>query len=378
MAETPLQNRLRAVRVRLGRSQQELAQAAGVTRQTVGGIEGGQYAPSATVALRLARALGCQVEDLFWLEEETATLEAAPVEDFASAGEAQRLVVGRVGGRWLAHPLSGENAFRTEMVPADGVGEQAVGDERVRVELLEDPAALERTVLLAGCTPALSLWSRAAERWHPGLRVHWTFANSREALRRLARGEVHAAGLHLWDAEREEFNAPFVREALGGQPALLVNLGVWEEGLALPPGNPRRLRQVEDLARPDVEIVNREEGAGARLLLEQSLEEAGVPSHAVRGYRRSVPGHLEVAREVAAGRADAGVTTSAVAAAFGLAFLPLRAVRYDLALRREALNEEPVRQLLASLDHRWMRSQLQVLVGYDTSRTGEVVAEIAG
>src|SRR5262245_2412255 len=101
MAEIPLQNRLRAVRVRLGRSQQELAQAAGVTRQTIGGIEGGQYAPSATVALRLARALGCQVEDLFWLEEETAVLNAEPGEDFP-AGEVQRLVVGRVGGQWRA------------------------------------------------------------------------------------------------------------------------------------------------------------------------------------------------------------------------------------------------------------------------------------
>lgn len=376
MAETPLQNRLRSVRARLGLSQQELAQAACVTRQTIGGIEGGQYAPSATVALRLARALGCRVEDLFWLEEETTTLEAEAVEDF-EPGEARRLVMGRVGGRWLAHPLAGEAAFRTEMVPADGVGARGAGDVHVRVDLLEDASALERTVLLAGCTPALSLWARAAERWHPGLRVHWTFANSQEALRRLARGEVHAAGLHLWDAEQEEFNTPFVRKALGGAQSLLVNLGVWEEGLALPHGNPCALRRVEDLARPDVEIVNREEGAGARLLLEQTLAEAGVPVQAVRGYPRTVPGHVEVAREVASGRADAGVTTSAVAAAFGLAFLPLRAVRYDLALRRESLEEEPVRQLLASLDHRWMRSQLQVLVGYDTSRTGEVVAEIS-
>jgi molybdate-binding protein len=252
------------------------------------------------------------------------------------------------------------------------------GEGRVRVEPLEEMAALERTVLLAGCTPALSLWARAAERWHPGLRVHWTFANSQEALRRLARGEVHAAGLHLWDAEREEFNAPFVREALGGQPALLVNLGVWEEGLVTWPGNPERIRGAEDLNRLGRGLVNREEGSGARLLLDQALAEAGMEGRWVKGYLRILRGHLEVAREVARRGADVGVTTSAVAASFGLGFVPLRAVRYDLALRRGSLEEEPVRQLLASLDHRWMRSQLQVLVGYDTSRTGEVVAEIGG
>lgn len=370
-----LQNRLRTVRTRLGLSQQDLAQAAGVTRQTIGGIEGAQYSPSATVALRLARVLGCRVEDLFWLEEALPTLDAVPASGLENRPTG-RVSLARVAGRWIAHPLAGDAAFRAEMVPADGLLSAGGEEGSVRVDLLDEPLALARTVMLAGCAPALSLWARAAERWHPGLRVQWTFANSMEALAALARGEVHAAGLHLWDAGEAEYNAPFVRRALPGRAVVLLNLGVWEEGLVVRPGNPRGLARGSDLARADVRVVNREEGSGARLLLDQLLADEGVPPGAVRGFDRVVSGHLEVAREVAAGRADAGVTSASVAATYGLGFVPLREVRYDLAVLKQSLSEEPVRQLLGTLDHRWVRTQLSMLGGYDTLRTGEIVAEL--
>lgn len=367
--EGAIRNNLRASRSRLGLSQQELAAAAGVTRQTISGIEGGLYSPTAAVALRLARALGCRVEDLFWLEDEAGELEATPAGPFPP-GET-RVAVARVGDRWLAHPLHGDHAFRTEMIPCDGLG--SVEGGQVRVRLLDEPRTLSRTVAVAGCTPVLSLWARAAERWHPGLRVLWTFRNSMAALRSLAAGEVHAAGLHLFDPRTEEYNTPFVRQVLGSRDVVLVNLGVWEEGLVVRPGNPKALRRGEDLARQDVTLVNREQGAGSRMLLEEALRRDGVPESAVNGFGNLAGSHEEVARAVASGRADAGVTSACVAAAYGLDFVPLREVRYDLALLRPYLDHEPVRQLLGTLDHRWVRSQLQVLGGYNTARTGETL-----
>src|SRR5262249_50408346 len=158
---------------------------------------------------------------------------------------------------------------------------------------------LARTVAVAGCTPALSLWARAAERWHPGLRVQSRFANSMAALRLLAAGHVHAAGLHLCSPGSDEFNAPFVREQLPGRAVTLVNLGVWEEGLVVAMGNPRRLLRAADLVQPGVRIVNREPGAGSRLLLEILLQEERVPSARVSGFDRIVEDHQAVARAVA-------------------------------------------------------------------------------
>jgi molybdate-binding protein/DNA-binding XRE family transcriptional regulator len=373
--ESGIRNNLRTTRLRLGLSQQDLATAAGVTRQTVGGVEAGLYAPSALVALRFAKALGCRVEDLFWLDENRATLHAVPAWD-VPRGAPTRLALAQVGGQWIAHPLQAGSAFRTEMVPCDGIGTRDADAQELAVELLDDAAGLARTVALAGCTPALSLWARAAERWHPGLRVHWSFANSTEALQRLACGEVHAAGLHLRDPDTGEYNAPFVQQARLRHRVVLINLGVWEEGLVVARGNPKRLSRGGDLAQPGVTIVNRETGAGSRSLLDEALAADGVATESVCGYRKTVYGHVEVAEEVAAGRADAGVTSACVAAAYGLGFVALREARYDLALRAEHLEHEPVRQLLGTLDHRWVRSQLSVLGGYDTTHTGEVVAEL--
>jgi putative molybdopterin biosynthesis protein len=368
-AEAAVRNSLRAVRARLGLSQADLAQAAGVTRQTISGLESGAFAPSAAVALRLGRALGCRVEELFWLDEDLPPLTAdltAPAEPGA------RVSLAQVGGRWVAASLRGSAAFRAEMIPCDGVLLEAEG-ARAQVRPLDDPDSLRRTVALAGCTPVLSLWARAAERWHPGLRVAWRFANSTEALAALARGEVHAAGVHLVDPHSGQHNAPFVRRAAPGADIALVHLGIWEEGFAVRAGNPLALSTGADLARPGVRLINRERGAGARMLLDETLAAAGVAPDQVAGFRDEAEGHLAVAEAVARGAADVGVTSAAVAAAFDLGFVPLREVRYDLAVPRAFLDYPPVRQLLSTLEHRWVRSQLALLGGYRTDRTGELV-----
>lgn len=374
--ESGVNNCLKATRTRLGISQQQLAEAAGVTRQTISGIEAGLYAPSAVVALRLAKALGCRVEELFWLEDDRPLIEAVPsTQPFASVPlkAPLRVALARVGERWVAHPLYGERGFRMEMIPADGITTWKGSTAPLAIQCLDDLESLARTVIIAGCAPALSLWARSAERWHPGLRVHWTHANSMEALHSLARGEVHAAGVHLCDPITGAHNVPFVRKVMGGRPTVLVNLGLWEEGLLVQPGNPKRLRHSSDLAQEGVRIINREVGAGSRLLLDTLLQENGIPPTAVQGYDREVHSHQEVARTIQAGEADAGVSTASVANVYGLGFIPLRQVQYDLALLEEYLHQEPVRQLLGTLHHRWVRTQLQVLGGYDTKMAGETM-----
>ena len=373
--EGRLRNSLKQVRTRKSMSQQDLATLAGVSRQTVSGIESDLYAPTATVALRMARALGCRVEDLFWLEEEGPDLEAVPAAGVAPGAE-QRVTLARVAGRWVAHPLTGDLSFRQETIPADGTGSLDPVTGLMRVKVLDDYETLAQTVLLAGCSPALSLWAQAAERWNPGLRVHWTFANSMAALQSLARGEVHAAGVHLYDEATGEYNVPFVRQALPGRQVVLINLGVWEEGLLVRPGNPLGLRSAADLALPGVRLVNREAGSGSRQLLERALSRERVACRAVQGFDRVVTSHTQVAREVASSRADVGVSTASVAAMYGLGFVPLQQVRYDMAVPKAYLDEPHVRELMSTLAHRRVRSQLEALGGYNTDLTGEVVATV--
>lgn len=462
-------NNLKSIRTRLGMSQQDLANIAGVTRQSIGGVESGQYAPSVAMSLRLAKALGCQVEDLFWFEEDLPKVEAVltkPVE----SGQQLRVALAQVGGRWIAYPLVGNDAFRLEMVPADGeavavsdrvtdiscdteakldlhpesntlkdlsAGEfllsQTLGERRVckvvstfeeslpcqknyakqltnqqgaathtietavslsklpladnpaqnqtttnkvLVRLLDDANRLQNTVVVAGCTPMISLWARAAERWHPKLRVHHILTNSLTALRSLCQGEVHIAGMHLYDPETGEHNIPFVREALAGRNAVLITLGVWEEGLLVPPGNPKGITTVSDLVELGATVVNRESGSGCRILLERKLQEKQIAFDTVKGFDRIVYSHQDVALSIISGVADAGVSTASVAAAYNLGFISLHRSRYDLVILKEYLEEAPVQELLSTLGHRLVQSQLEILGGYDISNIGEVVANI--
>ncbi|MEH1931992.1 substrate-binding domain-containing protein [Nostoc sp.] len=394
-------NNLKSIRTRLGMSQQELANIAGVTRQSIGGVELGQYAPSVAMSLRLAKALGCQVEDLFWFEEDLPEVEAI-LAGSAPKQQQSRVSLARVGNQWIAYPLVGNDAFRIEMIPADGetlaviypdagesvrvkeVASNAEGEaqsqngtNKVLVRLLDDIDKLHNTVVIAGCTPVLSLLARATERWHPQLRIHYRFAHSASALRSLCRGEVHIAGMHLYDTNTGEHNIPFVRKALTDKSAILITLGVWEEGLLVPPGNPMGVKTVSDLVEFGATIVTHEVGSGSRMLLERKLQEEGVPLHKVKGSDHIVHSHQDVALSVVSGIADAGISTASIATAFGLGFIPLHRARYDLVIIKEYLEEEPVKQFLSILGHQLVRSQLEILGGYDTSNIGEVVANIS-
>ncbi|MEH2352166.1 substrate-binding domain-containing protein [Nostoc sp.] len=374
--DSDLRNNLKSIRTRLGMSQQDLANIANVTRQTISGVESGLYAPSVAITLRLAKALGCQVEDLFWLERDLPEVEAVLAKPVPN-NQQLRVSMARVGGQWIAYPLIGKDAFRQDMIPADGEGSSQTGTNKVRVRLLDDNLdTLHNTVVIAGCAPVISLWARATERWHPQLRVQYNFANSMAALHSLCRGEAHIAGMHLYDPETGEYNTPFVRDVLAGREAVLITLGVWEEGLLLKSGNPMGIRTVSDLVAGGATIVNREIGSGSRMLLEQTLQKEQIPFDAVQGFDNILKTHQDVAQAVVRGVADAGISTASVATAFGLGFIPLHQSRYDLVILKEYLEEAPVQQLLSTLGHRMVHSQFEILGGYDISKIGEVVATV--
>lgn len=370
-------NGLRAARRAAGLSQGALAAQADTTRQTIGALEAGLYAPTLGVALRLARALGREIEGLFWLEGERPAVQAEVLSSGPPpAGLPLRVQVARVGGRTLARPL---DAFGVAdgLIAAGTVGAQVAG--RAIVTLLTDPATLDRTAVVLGCDPALTTLGAHLGRRHarPGLRLAVGQATSLAALAALARGEAHAAGMHLLDEATGEYNLPFVRRAFAGRHVRVVTAAHWQQGLIIARDNPRGIAGAADLARPDLTIVNREPGAGSRAALDHALRVADTMPEAVRGYARTVGSHRAVAEVVAAGLADAGPGILAAARALGLGFIPLAEERYDLVFADETRDCAPVIALLDTLNSRAFRDEIDALPGYDTSRTGTVVLDEA-
>ena len=211
----------------------------------------------------------------------------------------------------------------------------------------------------------------------PGARNVWLEATSGASLAALQRSEVHVAGAHLFDSESGEYNVPFARRLFAGRAMIVVNVAQIEEGLALAPGNPRRIRGVAHLARKGVRLVNRDEDAGARRLLDRLLAKEGLRPSDVEGYRRTAPGHLEAAHAVAHGSADAAVVTCASALALGLEFVPLATERFDLIFPKESLGDWRLARLVDVLSSGQFRRELQSVGGYATRRSGSIVADLS-
>ena len=370
-----IENGLRAARREAGLSQGELAARADTTRQTIGALEAGQYAPTLGVALRLARALGRDVTELFWLEEPQPTVRAELLAPLATdRAMPTRVQVARVGERIIARPLDAFGAADGMIAPADHREGDAAG---VAVALLADRATLDRTAVVLGCDPALTTLGAHLGRRHArgGLRLAVGQATSLRALGALARGEAHAAGMHLLDETTGEYNLPFIRQAFAGRRVLVVTAAHWLQGLIVAAGNPLGIAGAADLARPDLTIINREPGAGSRAALDHALRVTGIDPAAVRGYERTVGSHRVVAEVVAAGLADAGPGILAAASALGLGFIPLAEERYDLIFADETRESAPVTALLDTLTSRAFRDEIDALPGYDISRTGSVVLD---
>ncbi|HET7787514.1 MAG TPA: substrate-binding domain-containing protein [Myxococcales bacterium] len=357
---------LRRARQKSGLRQGELAARAGISRQTLSVLESGRGQPSTLVALNLARVLGCRVEELFWLAEEAGAVRAETAGKAAGAG---RALAGVVAGRWVAHPLRHDDPLAV-MTAADALF------ARGRLRLLRPRESVEGNVLLTGCDPGLAILAgRMGDLW-PSQRICWLPAASDAALRTLSRGHAHVAGAHLLDEEAREFNVPFVRRLFGGRAMVVVTFAHLEEGFAVAKGNPLRIRKPEDIARRGVRFVNREPGAGARRLLDRLLRRAKVPSSAVKGYERLLGGHLQVAQAVAMGAADAGVVARSAAVAHGLDFVPLSEERFDLVFPKEWSADPRASRLVETLEGRAFRRELASLGGYDTRRSGHLVAEL--
>ena len=145
---------------------------------------------------------------------------------------------------------------------------------------------------------------------------------------------AHVAGIHLLDEETGEFNRRHVERLLAAYGVHVVLVGFVNriQGLIVAPGNPKGIATLADLARDDVQFINRQAGAGTRLLLDVHLRQAGIEPAQVRGYEVETTTHSGVASAVVRGEADCGLGIQAAAQAQGLTFVPLFAERFDLAI----------------------------------------------
>lgn len=294
-----------------------------------------------------------------------------------------RVKLGRVGERVIATPLARGAGVIMSMVRADGLvtiprlSEGLHPGSEVEVELLRPADEIMRTVVAIGSHDlTLDLLSSRLAALRPGSSLASSNVGSLGGLIALQRNEAHLAGSHLLDEETGEYNLSYVRRMVPERPLIVMTLVYRDQGLIVPRGNPKGISGLRDLARPDVLFVNRQRGAGTRVLLDFKLRELGLEASQIAGYEREEFTHLAVAATVAGGAADVGLGILSAARALELDFVPLLKERYDLVIPREFYEAELLAPLLEIIRGPGFRDEVAALGGYDVSEMGRVVAEL--
>jgi len=367
-----IENNLAALRQKRGLAAAHLAKVTGVSRQTIYAMEAGTYVPNTSVALKLARALEVRVEELFALPGELPVPEfrmeqatLLPGADHPQEGQPVELC--RVDDRMVAAAPSPVPWYfpASDAILAGDPGVQG----KARLRVFDAERQFQNRILLAGCDPAISVLARHVQT--AGSEMVVAHRNSSQALQLLKDRYIHVAGTHLRDETSGESNLPDIARVFPRNSVAVVSFAVWEEGIVTARGNPKGIRTVEDFARPDVTMVNREPGAGTRKLLDGHLKRLKISASSVRGYAVEAAGHLPAAWRVQTGEADCCIATRAAARLFGLGFVSLVSERYDLAMRRQHLDLPGIRALLEVLSRSQFRRELDSLGGYDTRTAGE-------
>ena len=307
------------------------------------------------------------------VERPRATARVARrVASSAGSDEWIRVRLGRVGGGLVATPLPRGAGVLTSLVRADGLLVIPAAHEGydagtpAEVRLLRDLDAVERTIVSIGShDPVLDLAASLLRARDPMLTLVSGSVGSLSGLVALRDGLCHVAGCHLLDPDSGVYTLPWIERVMPGQELQVVRLVQREQGLIVARGNPHGVAGLADLTR--VRYVNRQRGAGTRVLLDHELGRAGIEPAGVDGYEREEPTHLAVAAAVSAGRADAGMGVMSAAIAFGLDFIPVAHEPFDLVMRP---GEPAVAPLLALLEDGDFRQQVEDMGGYATDETG--------
>ncbi len=268
----------------------------------------------------------------------------------------------RITGKWL--------------FPKKLIDEWVMTSAKDTIGLAPKQKDIDRHIVIAGSNDlALELLTKSINIRYPRFSISISNLGSLAGLVALQNGNCHVAASHLLDLKTGEYNIPFIKEHFSDLKVTVLNLAYREQGLIVKKGNPLEINSLGDLVSKNVKLVNRQEGSGTRVLLDQRLKENDIDSVNIQGYSKIAYTHMEVALEVFSGSADVGIGILASAKLLGLDFIPLATERFDLIIPKEIYSAEAVRALREVLRSEEFKFNVTQMGGYGTRDTGKTMYE---
>jgi putative molybdopterin biosynthesis protein len=316
-------------------------------------------------------------------EKERPKIQVEPTRKIASKlglEEFIRVKLGAVGDKIVAIPLPRGAGCITTLTEADGIirvpnnSEGINPQEPVTAELLRPLSSIQNTIVVVGSHDnTLDVLANLIRAGRKNLTLSSSHVGSMGGLMAIKKKGCHLAGSHLLDTQDGSYNISYVKKYLPDMKVKLVHLVLRDQGLILPRGNPKTIKNIEDLSRKDITFLNRQAGSGTRILLDYRLKQLGIDPSDVNGYENEEFTHMAVAVAVQSGTVDVALGIYAAARALDLDFVPVVTEQYDLVIPEIYFESENIRILLETIESAEFKHQVQALGGYSTERTGQII-----
>lgn len=231
-----------------------------------------------------------------------------------------------------------------------------------------------RSIIISGQDNCLDILAKHIEAFNIEYRSLRSYSGSLDGLIAMYQGKADIVSTHLFDGETSTYNIPYIQKILVSKSFIVIHLLKRNAGLFVAKINPKAISSWKDLANPEITIINREAGAGARVLLDEQLRLHQISRETINGYHNEVTSHIDVASAIANGLADVGVGTEHAAKMANIDFLSMIEESYDLVIEKSKQNRELIQILLQITKKESFIDSLKSL-GYNTIHTGKILYE---
>jgi putative molybdopterin biosynthesis protein len=317
------------------------------------------------------------------LERNADTVEAILSRRLVSSlkhTEYVRLKLGMVDDKLIATPLNRGAGVTMSLVRADGIlvipqnSEGVEAGEKVTVELMKNIDDIRNTIVSIGSHDLImDIIGSLIHRRNSKYNLTSAHVGSMGGLMSLRKGEAHMAPIHLLDEASGLYNISYIKRLLPNEEMTLIKGVKRIQGIMVKQGNPKNIKDFNDLVRGDVVFVNRQKGAGTRILVDYLLKKEGINQENIIGYDREMTTHMSVAASVSSGAADAGVGVFSAAKTMGLDFIPIGEEEYDFAVPSKYIDNDMFLLFIDILRSEEFKSILADLGGYGSEGIGDII-----